>query len=372
VKESRRLLSVIINVRNGEATINRCLSSLQSFSDIVVFDNYSTDKTLEIAAKYSNVNIVQHEFCGMGTVRNLAMAHAKHDWVLFIDCDEVLHPDLTNYLLHFDFILGTVYSFLRRNYYANTWVNSSAWENDWVVRLYNRNETSYSEVQVHEGVILNNLKLVQINNSFIYHFPYNKISQLIDKMQLYSTWYAKQNYPHKRPNIYLLPFRAVFMFIKCYVLKRGFVDGFAGFAVSSYNAIGVFSKYMKLYELYYNCALGLAIRVTTAQSLLALNAYINSQKLLPQHVYILVDDKLTDAISKSLGDCKLCISYTVVSIHTSDNSRWIEEAKNMAHLDYIVYLENNDLLYNVNLLKNCKKSIQANKKLDKIRLIDLR
>lgn len=365
-------LSVIINVKNGERTLERCLASLHKFTDIVVFDNYSKDRTIEIARSYSNVTIVQHEFCGMGQVRNLAAAHAKHDWLLVIDSDEVLHPDLADSLLNLVPTPGTIYSLLRHNFYANMWVNSSAWENDWVLRLYNRKETQYTKSEVHESIIREKMVVVRIDSGFIYHFPYNEVSQLIDKMQTYSSWYAKDNYPNKRPNLWLIPFRAFFMFIKCYVLKRGFLDGFNGFIISSYNAVGVFSKYVKLYELYNNSVLGLAFRVDSVEDLVNLSTKINNQKLLPRYTYIMyakeqagLDSGLLQA---SLAN-KLCMPSKGIPIVAADD--WKGQVLNMEGLDYIVYLEDNELLSDTNLLKDCKKNIAAKKHIPKIRLINL-
>src|SRR5579863_6833733 len=193
-------LSIVINVKNGEDTLGRCLSSLRKFSDVVVFDNYSTDKTIEIASSYPNVSIVQHEFCGMGKVRNLATAHAKNDWVLFVDCDEVLHPDLVQTVLSTDFVRGTIYLIKRQNYYANSLVNSSSWENDWIKRLFNRNDTRFVQNEVHESFEVNDqIKYKKITTGFIYHFPYRTVSELIHKMQFYSTLYAKQHFNKKTP-----------------------------------------------------------------------------------------------------------------------------------------------------------------------------
>lgn len=370
-------LSIIINVKNGEATLDRCLSALSRFNDIVVFDNYSTDKTLEIATKYSNVNIIQHEFCGMGKVRNLAAEHAKNAWILFVDCDEVVHPDLVDTLLSYRFSLGTVYSVLRHNFYSNMWVDSSAWENDWVVRVYNRHETKYTEARVHEGVIQDKLILKQIKPGFIYHFPYNSVSGLIDKMQTYSSWYANGHYPNKKPALWGIPFRALLMFLKCYILKRGFLDGFSGFAISSYNAIGVFSKYIKLYELYYNKVIGLVLFIDELGQLANLVKKINQQTFLPQYIYIMLakDTLLADGQDKLieyLGSLSIPHEIVDISQNPFNKNQWQEYFKDTDNLDYLLLIEDSCLFNSINSLKKCKKAILARKKLDKIDVINLR
>ncbi|MCE3269135.1 MAG: glycosyltransferase family 2 protein [Burkholderiales bacterium] len=356
-------LSIIINVKNGAKGISRCLASLHKFTDIVVFDNYSTDNTLEIAREYPNVNIIEHEFCGMGKVRNMASIHAKNDWLLVVDSDEVLHPDLVNFLLSLKPVSGTIYSLLRHNFYANRWINSSAWENDWVLRLYNRRETQYNEVQVHESIMHENMLVEKINQGFIYHFPYNEVGGLIDKMQTYSSWYAKEHYPKKCPKLWLIPFRAFFMFLKCYILKRGFLDGFSGFAISSYNAMGVFSKYIKLYELYNNQVLGLTFRVDTVESMLSLCDKVNNQNLLPHYTYIMSDNN-------RYNDIELCVPYSTVPLISANE--WKNQVSNPMKLDYLVYLEDVKLLSDQNLLKKCKKNILLKRQMPEIQLINLR
>lgn len=243
------MLSIAINVKNGEKYLDKVLSALGQFDDIVLLDNYSTDNTIAIAKKYSNVRIFEHEFCGMGKVRNMVAGFAKYDWVFFVDSDEVVSQELVNTLLKTKFEDGYIYRILRYNFYDNFLVNTSSWGNDWILRLYNRNQTRFAENEVHDSFIQNGIKEKKLYGGVIYHFPYESVAQLIDKMQFYSTLYAKQNLAKKKVWLFTVPFRALFMFIKCYVLKRGFIDGYEGFLISSFNAIGVFVKYLKLYEL---------------------------------------------------------------------------------------------------------------------------
>jgi glycosyltransferase involved in cell wall biosynthesis len=380
-------LSIVINVKNGEKTIARCLSSLRMFTDIIVFDNYSTDKTIEIAKQYPNVTIIQHEFCGMGKVRNLAAAHAKNDWVLFIDCDESINTDLAQVLLSTNFEQGNIYLIKRHNYFANLFINSSSWENDWIKRLYNRTDTRFVQNEVHDSFEINShIKYKKINSGFIYHFPYATVSELINKMQFYSTLYAKQHYTKKHPYLWLIPFRAFFMFFKCYILKRGFMDGFAGFAISSYNAMGVFSKYIKLYELYNNKVLGVAFKVSKPEELYALSTFINRQNLLPQYIYILVTAELFgkeyDKLLKYSNE--LCMQNKIIPLSDNESRRLLREFQERNHesvipnwlsintenLDYIIYLEDNQLLTDADFLKKCKQKIIKNKHLTKVKLID--
>lgn len=354
------MLSIIINVKNGERMLEQVLRLLTVFDDVVLVDNYSTDNTLDIARKFKNTRIYQHEFCGMGKLRNLATSYAKNDWVLVVDCDEVLDYQLVDTLRNMRFTNGCVYALKRHNHYANQWVDSSAWENDWVTRIYNRFETKYTDVDVHEAVVTNGFITKKISPGFIYHFPYTDISGLVSKMQMYSSWYAKQNYLRKKPILSLIPFRAFFMFIKCYILKRGFLDGFEGLAISSYNAIGVFSKYMKLYELYYKCELGLIINVTSLDKMLPLISLINSQQFLPSYVCILVPHHL-DSVHDLL-DKNLCTPYLIKAVGQKSIKEISQEIfKVVPQIDYIYYLEQIDRLKKHKFLKHVKQQVISNK-----------
>lgn len=290
------MLSIAINVKNGAAHLEQCLNSLSRFEDVVLLDNYSTDETIAIAKKYANVRIFTGEFCGMGRLRNQVASYAKHDWIFFVDSDEVVHPKLTDKLLHMQLDNNCIYTVLRHNFYDNFRVDGCSWGNDWILRLYNRTKTQYLESEVHESLNTKGLKVAKIKIGFLYHFPYDNVTQLINKMQLYSTWYAKQYLGKKKPGLSTIPFRALFMFIKCYIIKRGFLYRFAGFAISSYNAIGVFSKYIKLYELSNRFGLVLAISFTPKVNLTRLSDAINLQKLLPAKVLIIVDKTLSNTL----------------------------------------------------------------------------
>ncbi len=277
------MLSAVVNVKNCERYIFKCLKSLARFDDVVVLDNYSTDKTVEIAKQFSNVNIYQCEFQGLGKVRNIAASYAKNDWVFFVDCDEVVEPSLVEILLNYQFIRGNIYEVYRKNYYDQKLIKTSSWGNDWVMRVYHRQDTSFKN-QLHDDFV-KKLPNIRINGGSLMHFPYDNVAQLIGKMQLYSAFYAEQHYPNKRPQLWMIPFRAIFMFLKCYILKRGFLDGYEGLIISSYNAMGVFSKYIKLYELYYKKNIGLVVHVKSSLSNAELDSLVT--KINEQILYYL-------------------------------------------------------------------------------------
>ncbi len=367
------MLSIVINVKNGSQYLERTLNSLSRFDDVVLLDNYSTDNTIAIAKQFNNVRIFEHEFCGMGKVRNLAATYAKNDWVFFVDCDEIVSSQLTEILLFTKFQKGHIYRILRKNYYDGYQIYSSSWGNDWILRLYNKTETKFEENEVHDSFVKNTLKETKLHGGYMYHFPYDNVNKLIDKMQFYSSLYAKQHFNNKKCNLALLPFRAMVMFLKCYIIKRGFMQGYEGLAISSYNAMGVFSKYIKLYELSYKRTIGLAIYLKRIDdNILATINYINEQTLLPNKVLFIIEGNVNQPQLDNF--VKLVKGNLVVPSIVISNDGDIENIiKNNLALDlkYIAYLKQIGLLTQKHYFKQCKTAILKNKSLLETKIYSL-
>lgn len=239
-------ISVVIIVKNGEQSIKACLESLAPFGEVVVFDNGSTDATREIAGTFGNVRLVEGVFQGFGPTRNAAAEHASKPWVLALDCDELLGEELLEALKNLQLESDTVYEFARHNYYRTQRIRY-AWGDDVVCRLYNTEHTRYDEREVHESVIKTGMKTQRLHGHIL-HYSFHSVSEFIDKTQYYSTLFAKQNRGKKSASPLKAFGRALFFFIKSYILKRGFLDGYPGLLICVSGANGVFYKYMKLYE----------------------------------------------------------------------------------------------------------------------------
>ncbi|MCX2717910.1 glycosyltransferase [Helicobacter sp. MIT 21-1697] len=241
-------ISVTILVKNAQETMRECLESLQSFDEIILLDNGSTDDTLSIAQSFSNVKIYESEFIGFGALKNLAISYAKHDWILSIDSDEVLESDTLALIESLTLDSHTIYALPRKNLYNGEWIKACGWYPDYVWRLFNKTFTRFNDNFVHESVIIpknaHKLKL----SSGIKHYAYDNIAHLLEKLQRYSSLWAEQN-THKHSS----PFKALthgfWTFLRDYFLKKGIFYGYKGFVISLCNGLGTFFKYMKLYEL---------------------------------------------------------------------------------------------------------------------------
>jgi glycosyltransferase involved in cell wall biosynthesis len=242
------MISVTILTKNCQDTLAQTLASVQKFSEVIIYDSGSTDKTLEIARKFPNVKVVQGNFTGFGPTHNAASASASHDWILSIDSDEVLSQELAAEILQLKLDPFCIYELDRRNYFNGKWIRyCGGWSPDPVVRLYHRLATQFSDDAVHEKVIQKNLKVIPLSPP-LFHTPYRSMGDFLAKMQIYSTLFAEQHKGKKSSSLLKAISHGAFAFLKSYFLKRGFLGGKEGLIISLYNGHTAFYKYLKLME----------------------------------------------------------------------------------------------------------------------------
>jgi glycosyltransferase involved in cell wall biosynthesis len=243
-------LSVILITRNEEANLQECLSSVQSIADeIVVVDSSSTDRTLSIAQSFNAIISSPPDWLGFGTQKNRALDLATQDWVLSIDADERLTPELCREIQavlskpHAD-----CFSIPRRSYYCGRLINHSGWNPDFVTRLFKRGTARFSNDLVHEKLLPNGN--IQALKAPMLHYSVTDFSQVLHKVDRYSTDSAKQAFERgKRSSVPNALLHGVWAFIRTYFFKRGFLDGAQGLALAISNAEGSYYRYLKLWLL---------------------------------------------------------------------------------------------------------------------------
>ncbi len=241
-------ISVVVLTKNNENTIENTLNSLQDFSDVVIYDNGSIDNTIKIAKSFLNVNLVEGEFKGFGWTKNKAASYTKNDWVMIIDSDEVVNNNLLNCLRTQKLENNTVYRLNSNGYYKNTRVKYCGWTLT-VKRVYNKKVTSFNdEDEVHEHILSDGLN-ENILSGNINHYSYSSISEFIIKADRYSTLFAQNNVGKKSSSPTKAFFNGLYSFIKTYIFKQGFRDGYIGLIISFSHMVTNFYKYIKLYEL---------------------------------------------------------------------------------------------------------------------------
>ena len=241
-------ISALVLTYNEESNIKRCLSSLSFCKEIVIVDSGSADRTLEIAAGFTD-KIIHHEMEGFGAQRNLGIDSASNDWILWLDADEEISEELRKNISSIQDnpeIAG--YYLNRQTQYLGKWIKHSGWYPQYVLRLFNRKFGRCREVPVHESISLQG-KTAYLKGDIL-HYAYRDLAHHISKINHYTTLIAKQKYEKgKRFNPYKLLFAPPAEFMKKYILKYGFLDGASGFAIAVTSAYYNFLKELKLYEL---------------------------------------------------------------------------------------------------------------------------
>lgn len=241
-------VSAVMIVKNGARTIDKSLESLKQFDDVVVYDNGSTDGTQAIAARYPNVRLIEGEFDGFGTTKNRAASYAKHDWILIIDSDEVVDDGLLYALQTKSLDSHTIYIVNFLAYYKEIQIRHSGWNNQKIRRLYNKKTTRFNDNAVHENIIDDGMKKAEIEGN-MKHYSYMSITDFIIKVDRYSTLFARDNVGKKHSSPAKAFFNGLYSFFRTYILKRGFLDGYAGLIIAFSHMATNFYKYIKLYEL---------------------------------------------------------------------------------------------------------------------------
>ncbi|MCX6052181.1 MAG: glycosyltransferase family 2 protein [Campylobacterales bacterium] len=240
-------ISAVVLAKNSEKTIKNTLESLKSLEDVIVYDNGSTDDTINIAKSFQNVHLIEGEFKGFGWTKNKAASYAKNDWILIIDSDEVIDSELLEVLQHKTLNKTTVYKLNFKAFYKNIQVKHCGWNNQKIKRLYNKTVTSYNDNDVHEDIITDGLQ-TEVLNGNVEHYSYHTLSEFIIKADHYSTLFAKNNIGKRKSNPFKAFLNGLYSFIRTYFLKQGFRDGYIGLIIAFSHMVTNFYKYMKLYE----------------------------------------------------------------------------------------------------------------------------
>jgi glycosyltransferase involved in cell wall biosynthesis len=243
-------VSAIVVCYNEEDNIGRCLKSLQWCDEIVVVDSFSIDRTVEICRQFTNI-IIQREWAGYGDQKAFAHSKATKDWVLTIDADEEVTPELQNEIREQLAGGAAQYSgFLltRLVFYLNRWWRRGGWYPDYQVRLFRRDRARWAGTDPHDKIVVDG-PVRRLRNP-LHHFSYRDIDDHIQRINRYTSISSeelrKQDQPWRLSDALLRP---AFRFFRYYFLKRGFMEGFAGFHVAVTAAMYVFLKYAKLWEL---------------------------------------------------------------------------------------------------------------------------
>lgn len=241
-------LSVIIIAENEELRLPRCLKSLAFADEVVVLDGGSTDRTVEVARAGGARVEISATWSGFGPQKNRVLALATGDWVLSLDADEEVTPELAAEIGEtlrdpaFD-----CYEIPRLSEFSGRFLRHSGWYPDYVVRLFQRGTAKFSDDLVHERLVPRG-PVGRLKQPLV-HRGYRGPSDTLQKIDRYSTAWAEQALASgRRVGFTAAPLHGLAAFMKTYILRLGLLDGAAGFAVAISSAEVAYYKYFKLWS----------------------------------------------------------------------------------------------------------------------------
>ena len=251
MEEEIKISSIVI-ARDEENNILRCLESQINVVDdiVVVIDSRTTDSTYEIALGCRKTNCEIINWKGYAATKLYALSKTKYDWVLWIDADEEITPELIEELktLKSSELSFNIYDLARRAYFLGKWIRHSGWYPARVARLFNKKYILFNEKDVHEGLIYNG-EIGHLKND-INHYTDPTIEHYFSKFNIYTTLAAKELFNKgKRSKSKDILLRPIIFFIKMYIFQLGFLDGLHGLILAVFSSSYVFTKYCKLWEL---------------------------------------------------------------------------------------------------------------------------
>ena len=239
-------LSAIVITRNESANISDCLLSLGFADEIVVLDSDSSDGTAEIARKLGAKVTQSADWPGFGIQKNKALALAQGEWILSIDADERVTPELRAEIeaVTTAGVAGDVYSIPRLSSYCGQFMHHSGWSPDYVIRLFRRGCAEFSNDLVHERILFNGP--VSRLHAPLIHLSFPDFESVLDKLNRYSSAGALAMGRHgKTSSLWRAIGHGAWAFFRTYVLRRGFLDGQLGLALAISNAEGTYYRYAK-------------------------------------------------------------------------------------------------------------------------------
>ena len=243
------LVSVYTIAFNEAEKVRATIESARWADEIIVVDSWSTDGTPEIATEMG-ARVVQVTFNGFGDLRNNAIAACSHDWIFSLDADERCTPEAAaeiRTLVNAPDAMDAYWT-PRRNFFMGKWIKHSGWYPNYrQPQLFRKGKMRYDQRPVHEGYILDSDKPIGHMRNAIWQFPFKNMAEVMHKANRYSTLGAEK-IKHKKISMGSALAHGIWSFMKHYVFKLGFLDGWAGFVIGLGNFEGTFYRYVKAIE----------------------------------------------------------------------------------------------------------------------------
>ena len=241
-------ISAIITCFNREDEIEQCLESVRWVDELIVVDSFSTDRTIELARKYAD-KFLQHEYLSAAAQRNWAIPQAAHPWILIIDSDEVMPPELGEEIRReLEKPRYGRYRVYRRGFFLGVEMKHGGWNRDTNNIVFRQDRYRFNDDEVHP-LLLPEDDYGIFRNRLI-HYTHRSIDEFVRKANIYATWAALKYYRQgKKGAAAKIFFHSAYNFLRNYIFRRGFLDGDRGLISAVLSSCYVAEKYAKLWEL---------------------------------------------------------------------------------------------------------------------------
>jgi glycosyltransferase involved in cell wall biosynthesis len=250
---SKHTISAVIVTLNEEANIRRCLDSVRWADEIIIVDSGSTDRTLDICKEYGCL-VFNHEWEGYSRQKNFAIALAKSDWVLSLDADEEITPELAKEMIS---AVGSAspadgYVMPRSSLFLGRWMRHGGWYPDPQLRLFKRGTGTFKDVPLHEHIIMRDgsARIESLRNPIL-HYTYPTVADFVKRGDSYTTIEAEAILADgQAPRCLALRLMMIFplKFLETYVYKVGWRDGIHGLIAATLVSARVFMRYAKVWQ----------------------------------------------------------------------------------------------------------------------------
>ena len=250
-------ISACIISYNEESNIGDCIDSVAWCDEVVVVDAFSRDRTTEIARK-RGACVIENEWSGHVTQKNIALDAARCEWVIALDCDERVTPQLKETILG---LLKTAqdvsgYFIARKICYLGRWLEHGGWFPEWRLRLFLRNRGRWVGIDPHDTVHVEGgtARIAPqgrgADAAVILHYSFHSLTHQLSVLERYTEIQAGELFRSgRRVNPADLTVRPMWRFVRSYVVRRGFLDGTSGFHMAINNAYSAYMKYARLWEM---------------------------------------------------------------------------------------------------------------------------
>ncbi|MFB2763758.1 glycosyltransferase family 2 protein [Marinobacter shengliensis] len=242
-------LSAVLITKNAGPEFAKCLESLAFADEIVVLDSGSTDDTLAVAEQFGARIFQSDEWPGFGPQRQRAQSHARGEWLLWIDTDEVVTPELASSIQHAieKAPAKQVFQVKRLSWFFGRFIRHSGWYPDKVVRLYRREEYGYDDALVHEKVHCPEASVETLGGDLLHYTATNFPDYMAKSVRYAEDWAEGRARRGKKASLLSACMHGLGAFLKKYFLRLGFLDGKHGFLLAVMSAYYVFNKYAALW-----------------------------------------------------------------------------------------------------------------------------